>query len=104
MKEKQRKLRRLAKGLLGPDWYGPKRQPSKLQVLGRRIIVGGALWIICLPLLGLLDNVWLDRIVGVGGWMLLLGFSLLYFYRFAFRKEGPEINVASKSAKPEIKD
>jgi hypothetical protein len=94
--DKRRGRRRLIKGILGPSFYQPKKPkpPTKLRILGRRIMVGAALWMLLAPLLTILfENSPLSIIAywfAVGGWLILMLFHLQHLYYFAFKKDEAE--------------
>jgi hypothetical protein len=92
--DRRRKRRRLIRGLLGPRFYQPKKPPTKLQVLRRQIFVGAFLWMGGLWLLGFVFHrpslSAITSVFAVGGWLILMGLNLRYFYYFAFKKEDSE--------------
>lgn len=74
------------KGLLGPGVFEPRKPPTKLEILRRRIFVGGTLWIAGVVLLGeALGDSPLIGIFGIVGWLFLFGLTIRYIQLF-FKK------------------
>ena len=84
--ERRRRWRRLAKGLLGPEVFKPKKPPTELKTLLKKIFVGGFLWIAGVVLLGeTLGDSPVVSIFAIVGWLFLFGLMIRYFQLF-FKK------------------